>query len=67
MKLFVLALMLLMAAPAESLAQMTETTPGGLRAYQFVFIAYALVWIFIGGWVLAIARRLARTSRDLEA
>lgn len=58
------ALALLLAAPIPVLAQMEDATPGGLRAYTHVFIAYAIVWLFIGGWILVISRRLARVSRD---
>lgn len=36
-----------------------------LRAYRFVFIAYALAWIFVLGWVLAVARKLSRLTRRL--
>lgn len=45
--------------------------PGGgasgqsLRAYRFVFIAYALAWIFVLGWVVSVGRRLARLERRL--
>lgn len=36
-----------------------------LRAYRFVFIAYALAWIFVFGWVVSVGRRLARLERRL--
>jgi CcmD family protein len=54
---------------APLLAQ--EGMPGGvatgqnLRAYRFVFIAYALVWILVFGWVVSVGRRLARLERRL--
>lgn len=35
------------------------------RPYLFVFVAYALVWIFVAGWVISIARRLARVEAQL--
>ena len=61
-----LTLVFLLSAPTTLLAQMEETTPGGLRAYWHVFISYVLVWLFIGGWLLMIARKLGRVGRDLE-
>ncbi len=36
------------------------------RAYWHVFIAYALVWILVAGWVISIARRLARVEKRLD-
>lgn len=36
-----------------------------MRPFRFVFIAYALAWILIGGWVLSVGRRLARLERRL--
>jgi len=48
-----------------------ETMPGqavagqNLRAYHFVFIAYAILWVFVFGWVVAVGRRLARLERRL--
>lgn len=36
-----------------------------LRPYQFVFLAYALAWLLVLGWVIAVARRLARLDRRL--
>lgn len=46
--------------------------PGGglaeqsLRPYAFVFIAYAVLWVFVFGWLVAVARRLARLERRLD-
>lgn len=61
-----LTLVLLLSAPMTLLAQTEATTPGGLRAYWHVFISYVLVWLFIGGWLMMIARKLGRVGRDLE-
>lgn len=36
-----------------------------LRPYRFVFYAYAIAWLFVLGWVVAVARRMARLSRRL--
>ena len=62
----VLGLALLLAGPAQLLAQMEETTPGGMSAYRNVFIAYAVVWLLVGGWILSIARRMTALSRRLD-
>jgi CcmD family protein len=65
--LAVLAAALLTAAPAGLTAQATELGRQTLgRAYWHVFIAYALAILFIGGWVISIARRLARVERRLD-
>jgi hypothetical protein len=61
-----LILVLLLSTPVTLVAQLEETTPGGLRAYWHVFISYVLVWLFIGGWLVMIARKLGRVGRDLE-
>lgn len=57
-------LVLLLATPISLVAQMEEATPGGLRAYWHVFVSYVIVWLFIGGWLLMIARKLGRVGRD---
>jgi CcmD family protein len=36
------------------------------RPYIHVFLAYVIALVFIGGWVISIARRLARVERRLE-
>jgi CcmD family protein len=37
-----------------------------LRGYNHMFAAYALAWLFIAGWVISIARRLARLEKALK-
>lgn len=37
-----------------------------LRGYTHMFIAYAIAWILIFGWVISIARRLARVEKALK-
>ena len=56
----------LLVVPATLAAQVEGSTPGGLRAYWHVFISYVLVWVFIGGWLVAVARKLSRVGRQLE-
>jgi CcmD family protein len=48
------------ALPGSAVAEQS------LRPYAFVFIAYTIVWIFALGWIVAVARRLARLERRLE-
>ncbi len=40
---------------------------GSLRAYWHVFIAYAVGWVLILGWILSIGRRLAKVETRLSA
>jgi membrane-bound metal-dependent hydrolase YbcI (DUF457 family) len=37
-----------------------------LRGYTHMFIAYALAWALILGWVISIARRLGRVEAALK-
>ena len=37
-----------------------------LRPYQHVFIAYAVAWLLIFGWLVWVGRRLAKVERSLE-
>jgi len=37
-----------------------------LRAHWHVFIAYALAWVFVFGWLFSVARRLTRVEQDLQ-
>jgi len=36
-----------------------------LRGYTHMFIAYAIAWALVLGWVISIARRLARVEKAL--
>jgi len=66
-----LALPVLLSA-ALALPAAAQALPGTdlgaetLRPYHFVFLAYALAWILVFGWVVSIARRLARLEKHLE-
>lgn len=66
--LLVVGLIALVLAPSALWAQATEPLSSQRlgRAYWHVFVAYALVWILVGGWVISIARRLARVEKRLE-
>ncbi|MGD8319621.1 MAG: CcmD family protein [Gemmatimonadota bacterium] len=48
------------AMPGQAMASQT------LRPYRFVFIAYAIVWMLVLGWVISVGRRLSRLGRRLD-
>lgn len=62
----------LFAAFAMSLAAQAGALPGttlaeqSLRPYRFVFIAYAIAWALVLGWVISVARRASALARRLE-
>ena len=64
-RLLVAGLLLL---PPALVAQAEQQPLGAqsLRPYWHVFIAYALAWILVFGWLVSVARRLARVERRLE-
>lgn len=37
-----------------------------LRGYTHMFIAYAIAWVLIFGWIISIARRLGRIEKALK-
>ena len=37
-----------------------------LRGYTHMFIAYAIAWALVVGWVVSIARRLGRVEKALK-
>jgi CcmD family protein len=62
---------LALALPAFVLAQSGLPDPEAiagqnLRGYTHMFIAYALAWAVILGWVVSIARRLNKVERALK-
>lgn len=65
-----LALALIAVAAVPVLAQEAAMPGSGLsgqslRPYRFVFYAYAIAWVFVLGWIVAVARRMARLERRL--
>jgi hypothetical protein len=50
-----------LSAQAEALGRQTLGRP-----YWHVFIAYAIGWVLILGWIVAVARRLGRVERSLQ-
>jgi CcmD family protein len=68
--LFTVAVLLALA-PVAVLAQSGLPDPQALagqslRGYTHVFVAYVIAWALIAGWVISIARRLARLERALK-
>ncbi len=63
---------LLLVAHATSLVAQERGLPGttlaeqSLRPYSFVFIAYAIAWALVFGWVVSVARRASGLARRLE-
>jgi len=59
---------LILASPGISFAQAADNELArqtlGLP-YWHVFIAYAVVWLLIAGWVISIARRLSEVEKRL--
>lgn len=64
------ALSVLVAAVVALLPQAAagQGTPGGGlgRPYLHVFVAYVIAWALVLGWLVSIARRLARIERRLD-
>jgi CcmD family protein len=65
-----LALLAVVAAVVLAEPVVAQQPPAGggqsLRAYRFVFLAYAFAWILVFGWIWAVARRLARLDSRLR-
>lgn len=62
------ALAILAAAPLlaqEAAVPGTGLAGQSLRPYRFVFYAYAIAWLLVLGWIVAVARRMARLERRL--
>ena len=61
----VVVVLLLQASPvwAQAGTALGQQTLG--RPYWHVFAAYAIVWLFVLGWVISIVRRLRRVEDRL--
>lgn len=59
-------LLVVLAHPALAQEAAERLAAQSLRPYWHVFIAYALAWVLVFGWVVSIARRLGRVQRDIE-
>lgn len=54
------------AAGAASALPAREAPPRSLRAYWHVFIAFAIAWVLLFGYVVLIARRSRRLEEQLD-
>jgi CcmD family protein len=54
------------AAFGQGMADADAIASQNLRGYTHMFIAYAIAWIVVVGWVVSIARRLGRVERALN-
>ncbi len=62
---FLLGVLLLQASPAWAQAGTVLGRQTLGRAYWHVFVAYAIVWLIVLGWVISIVRRLRRVEERL--
>lgn len=51
---------------AQGMADPDALANQSLRGYTHMFIAYAIAWAVVVGWVVSIARRLGRVEKALE-
>jgi len=59
-------LLLPQAGFAQGMADSGALASQNLRGYTHMFIAYAIAWLIVVGWVISIARRLGRVERALK-
>jgi hypothetical protein len=64
--LFALLQLLLLAAPTFAQTTTEALAAQSLRPYWHVFIAYALAWLFVGGWLFSVGKRLSRIEEALN-
>ncbi len=72
MKRSLIALLTLVLFLVLSTAASAQIEPGvlaqqSMRPFWHVFIAYAIAWALIFGWVVSLARRLGQVARELES
>lgn len=61
-----LALGILLGGGEVVAAQGEAGAEGTLRPFWHVFVAYALAWVILFGWLVSIARRLRRVEGRVE-
>lgn len=61
-----LLLLAALVAPAAAQTGAEGLASQSLRPYAHVFVAYALAWAVVLGWVIWIGRRWARVEEELE-
>ncbi|MEX2526369.1 MAG: hypothetical protein WEA09_01910 [Gemmatimonadota bacterium] len=65
--LLVLLALLLLFPASDLVAQSGPSRAYPLRDYGHVFLAYALAWLLLLGWVVRIVRQMARVEARLTA
>ena len=65
--LLTLVLFVVLSKPASAQIEPGALAQQSLRAYWHVFIAYAIAWALIFGWVVSLSRRLGKAARELES
>lgn len=63
---FALFLGALVVLPGWVGAQTPSATSLEMRHFWHVFVAYAVAWVIIAGWLWSIVRRLRRTEERLS-
>jgi len=61
-----LAPVAVLTLPVDAFAQSALAQQQLGRPYWHVFIAYALLWIILGGWLFHIVRRLKQVEERLD-
>jgi CcmD family protein len=51
---------------SQGMADASAIAGQNLRGYTHMFIAYAIAWALVVGWVISIARRLGRVEKALK-
>ena len=62
-RISIVAVLAVLLAPSYAAAAQVGTdvlARQSLRPYWYVFIAYALVWMLLMGWVVSIGRRIRK-------
>ncbi len=54
------AFLICIVAPALAQIPQDAMASQSLRPYAHVFVAYAIAWLLIGGWIISINRRLKK-------
>ena len=67
LRIVALPLVVILLATADLGGQETASrlATQSLKPYWHVFIAYAIAWVLVFGWLIAMARRLRRVEERL--
>lgn len=65
--ILLVALALLLLAGDPVVAQQSDLASQSLgRPYRFVFLAYAILWVLVFGWVFSVGRRISRLAEEFR-